>query len=122
MEDVCEAFGVTRSSCYRWRQILEEHGTIKRPPSPLTERTRIITRTLLSAIQVLFAVDADLFLDEACTWVAFEHNNNISLSTLSHTLEHAGLTRKILQKLAAERDDIHREVGPNHIGTRVLGL
>jgi hypothetical protein len=30
VEDVCEAFGVSGSSCYRWRQILEEHGTIKR--------------------------------------------------------------------------------------------
>jgi transposase len=109
VEDVSEAFGVSRSSCYRWRQILEEHGTIKRPPSPLTGRTRTITRALLSAIQDLFAVDADLFLDEACTWLAFEHNIIISLSTLSRTLEQAGLTRKILQKLAAERDDIRRE-------------
>ncbi|KAJ8584064.1 hypothetical protein M405DRAFT_827490 [Rhizopogon salebrosus TDB-379] len=44
-----------------------------------------------------------------CTWLTFEHNNTISLSTLSHTLEQAGLTRKILQKLAAERGDIRRE-------------
>ena len=72
-------------------QILEEHGTIKRPPSPLTGYTRTITRALLSAIQDLFAVDADLFLDEVCAWLAFEHNI-ISLSTLSRTLEQAGLT------------------------------
>jgi transposase len=112
VEDVCEAFGVSTSSCYRWRQVLEERGTIKRPPSPLTGHTRTITRALLSAIQDLFAIDADLFLDEdeVCTWRAFEHNNNISLSTLSRTLEQAGLSRKILQQLAAERDDIHREV------------
>jgi hypothetical protein len=44
-----------------------------------------------------------------CTWLAFEHNNNISISTLSRTLEQVGLTRKILQKLAAERDGICRE-------------
>ncbi|KAJ8597077.1 hypothetical protein M405DRAFT_804425, partial [Rhizopogon salebrosus TDB-379] len=62
------------------------------------------TRALLSAIQDLFAVGADLFLDEVCTWLAFEHNNIISLSILSRTLEQADLTRKILRKLAAERD------------------
>ncbi|KAJ8580190.1 hypothetical protein M405DRAFT_700798, partial [Rhizopogon salebrosus TDB-379] len=101
--------GVSRTSCYCWRQILEEHGTIKRPSSPLTGRTRTIARALLSAIQDLFAVDANLFLDEVCTWLVFEHNNIISLSTLSHTLEQADLTRKILQKLSAERDNIHRE-------------
>jgi hypothetical protein len=68
---------------HRWRQILEEHGTIKRPPSPLTGRTRTITRALLSAIQDLSVVDANLFLDEVCTWLAFEHNIIIGLSTLS---------------------------------------
>ncbi|KAJ8591298.1 hypothetical protein M405DRAFT_932220 [Rhizopogon salebrosus TDB-379] len=57
VQHVCEAFGISRNNCYRWRQILEEHGTIKRLPSPL------------SAIQDLFAVDADLFLDEVCTWL-----------------------------------------------------
>jgi hypothetical protein len=62
--------------------------------------TRTITHALLSAIQDLFAADADLFLDD---------KNTISLSTLSRTLEQAGLTRKILQKLAAERGDIRRE-------------
>ena len=37
------------------------------PPSPLTGRTRTIMRALLSATQDLFAVDADLFLNEVCT-------------------------------------------------------
>ena len=55
------------AQCYRWRQISEEHGTIKRPPSPLTGRTRTIARALLSAIQAPFVVDANLFLDEVCT-------------------------------------------------------
>ncbi|KAJ8582624.1 hypothetical protein M405DRAFT_830317 [Rhizopogon salebrosus TDB-379] len=63
----------------------------------------------LGSIQDPSAVDANLFLDEVCTWLAFEHNNIISLSTLSRTLEQVGLTRKILQKLAAERDGICRE-------------
>ncbi|KAJ8583672.1 hypothetical protein M405DRAFT_828172, partial [Rhizopogon salebrosus TDB-379] len=67
------------------------------------------THALLSAIQDLFAVNADLFLDEVRTWLTVEHNNTISLSTLSRTLEQAGLTRKILQKPAAERGDIGRE-------------
>jgi hypothetical protein len=85
----------------------------------LTGRTRTITHALLSVIQDLFAVDADLFLDEVCTWLTFEHNNTISLSTLSRTLEQAGLTRKILQKLAAERGDIRREEDAGSLLTNV---
>jgi hypothetical protein len=107
------------AASYCWGQILEEHGTIKRPPSPLTGRTRTIARALLSAIRDLFAVDANLFLDEVCTWLVFEHNIIISLSTLSHTLERADLTRKTLQKLSAERDDIHREEDAGSMSTNV---
>jgi hypothetical protein len=68
---------------------------------------------LLSAIQHLFAVDADLFLDEVCTWLAFEHNIDVSLSILSRTLEQAGFIRKLFQKLAADHDTF--------IGRRTLG-
>jgi hypothetical protein len=42
-----------------------------------------------------------------CTWLVLKYNIIISLSTLSCTLEQAGLIHKILQKLAAEHDNIH---------------
>ncbi|OAX30577.1 hypothetical protein K503DRAFT_705075, partial [Rhizopogon vinicolor AM-OR11-026] len=35
---------VSKSSCYRWRWIFGEFGTVKKPPSPLVGHTRIITR------------------------------------------------------------------------------
>ncbi|KAG1853998.1 hypothetical protein F4604DRAFT_1591383, partial [Suillus subluteus] len=37
-EDICEAFGVSERSCYRWRWIFEECGTVTKPPSTLTGR------------------------------------------------------------------------------------
>jgi hypothetical protein len=50
--------------------------------------------------------------------MAGEHNDN-SLSTISRTLEQAGLTSKILQKLAAERDGIRREEDAGSMLTNV---
>ncbi|KAG2128610.1 hypothetical protein DEU56DRAFT_819250 [Suillus clintonianus] len=109
LADICEAFGVSERSCYRWRRIFEECGTTTKPRSPLTGRTRTITRALLTAIEDLFTVDSDLFLDEVCTWLAVSHDIVVSTSTLSRNLKEAGLTRKILRKLASERDEARRE-------------
>ncbi|KIJ06427.1 hypothetical protein PAXINDRAFT_92021 [Paxillus involutus ATCC 200175] len=99
LEDICEALSVSRSSCYRWREIFEEFGAVKRPPSPLVGRTRILTRALLTAVEGLYAQDSNLYLDEVCIWLVIEHNITIDPSTLLRNLEAAGLTRKMLQKL-----------------------
>jgi transposase len=106
VEDICDALGVSKASCYRWRRIFDKLGTVNKPPSPLKGPTRIITRALLTAIENLFIEDSDIFLDEICTWLAFEHRITISTSALSRNLTQAGLTRKILRKLACERDEV----------------
>ena len=89
-------------SCYHWRQILEEHGPVNRPPSPLRGRARTITRALLTAMEDMFFEDPDLYLDEICTWLTVEHDIFISTSSLSRTLNSVGLSHKIIQKLASE--------------------
>ncbi|KAG2353065.1 hypothetical protein BDR07DRAFT_1311195, partial [Suillus spraguei] len=58
-------------------------------------------------IKDLFAEDSDLFLDKVCTWLAIEHDIIISTSTLSCNLKDAGLTQKILRKLASKHDEVH---------------
>ena len=108
LEDICFAFGVSSRSCYRWWQILEVHGNVNRPCSPLRGCTRTITRALLTSIETLFIDDSDLYLDEICTWLAVEHDITISLSALCRTLNDTGLSRKVLQKIASERDEVHR--------------
>ncbi|KAI6101520.1 hypothetical protein EV401DRAFT_795314 [Pisolithus croceorrhizus] len=60
--------------------------------SPLIGRTRILTRALLAVVDDPYLEDCDLFLDEACTWLAVEHDMDISPLT----------------KLAAERNEVFR--------------
>ncbi|KAG2367814.1 hypothetical protein BDR07DRAFT_1223017, partial [Suillus spraguei] len=64
VEDICEVFGVSRASCFCWRSMFEELGTVARPPSPLVGRTRIITRALITTVEDLFAEESDLYLNE----------------------------------------------------------
>ena len=94
---------------YRWRRIVDEFGTVKKPPSPFVGRTRIITRALMTATKDLFAEDSDLFLDEVCTWLTFQHNITISPSTSSCNLTQSGHTRKVLQRIASKRYEARRE-------------
>jgi len=67
----------------------------------------ILTRALLQACQDLFATESDLYLDKVITWFAIQYDIVISRSTLARNLKEAGLTRKILHKLAVERDEQH---------------
>ena len=109
IEEICDTLEISRASLYRWEAIFAEHGSVIRPPSPLRgQNLRILTRALIQACQDLFSQECDLFLDEVVAWLALEHDIVISTSTLSRNLTEAGLTRKILHKLAAERDEARR--------------
>ncbi|KAG1791922.1 Homeodomain-like protein, partial [Suillus plorans] len=92
VEDICEVLGVSWASCFHWRNMFEELGTVARPPSPLVGRTRIITQALMTAVKDLFAEESDLFLDKICTWLAVEYNITISSSALSRNLKQVGLS------------------------------
>jgi transposase len=109
IEDICFALLISRRSLYRWRQIFAEHGSVTRPASPLIGAKRIINRAVLTAIHTIYAEDSDLYLDELCTLLAAEHGIIVSQSTLCRNLIEAGLTRKVLHKMALERDEALRE-------------
>jgi len=99
------ALAVSRSSIYRWRAIFNQHGSVNRPPSALIGCARLITHAFLTAVQALYETEADLYLDELVSWLGVHHNIEISVSALCENLKTAGLTRKILYKIAAERDE-----------------
>lgn len=109
IQDICFALHVSQSSLYRWRRIFAEHGSVNRPPSPITGRKRLINRAVLTAIHTIYSEDSDLYLDELCTLLAIQHDIIVSKPTLCRNLTQAGLTRKVLRKLAIERDEILRE-------------
>jgi len=121
LEEICEVLQVSKCSCYRWQTIFEELGTVSQPPSPLVRRTRLLTRAVLTALEYLYAEESDLFLDEACTWLGVVHGITITLSTLSRNLLDAGLTRKKLRKIAAERNEIACEEFRTMLQTEFIG-
>ncbi|KAG1777539.1 hypothetical protein EV702DRAFT_929109, partial [Suillus placidus] len=105
-----------------WEAIFAEYGTVNRPPSPIRgQQLRILTRALMTACEALFAEESDLYLDEVVAWLALTHGISISVSTLCCNLKEAGLTRKLLHKLAAERDEECRHEWKESMRTNFAG-
>ena len=98
--DIIQGLAVSRSSLYRWRAIFEEYNNVNRPPSPLKGCTCLITRAVLTAVYDIYRSDADIYLDELVFWLTIHHDIAISKSSLQRNLDEAGLTRKLLQKIA----------------------
>ena len=107
--DICDALSVSRASLYRWQAIFEEHDNIIWPKSPLIGRTRILVQATLTALHTLYEQESDLYLDKLVTFLVVKHSIIVSLSTLSWSLFEAGLTHKILHKLASECNEILQE-------------
>jgi transposase len=107
--DIIQGLVVSRSSIYRWRNIFDKLGTVNRPPSPLHGRVRIISRVVLTAVHDIYKGDPDIYLDELVFWLAIHHDIVILKSALHKNLEEASLTRKLLHKIARERDEQLRQ-------------
>ncbi|KAJ7186242.1 hypothetical protein GGX14DRAFT_313754, partial [Mycena pura] len=114
-EDICYVFRVSPSSLYRWRKIFEEFGTLCKPPSILKGRPRAIALAVLTAVKDIFKEDSTVMLHELQFYLAIHHDTPISISALQATLERAGLTRKVLHKIAAEHDEARRDEHRNLI-------
>jgi transposase len=113
VDDIVDALLISRASLYRWNAIFEEHGSVNRPHFYLRGRARILTLAVLTAVHTLYESDSDLYLDELVLWLALHHDIIISVSALQENLQTARLTRKLLHKIAIERDDELRQEWKN---------
>lgn len=102
---IFESLCVSRASVYRWRKIFAEHHSVNKPRSPLIGRPRLIIRAVMTAIKQVYNNEADVYLDELVWWLAIQHDIVIPRSALQSNLEDAGLTRKLLHKIASEQDE-----------------
>jgi hypothetical protein len=102
--DICYALSVSPASFYRCRLIFEEFGTTTKPASPLIGWPHLITLAVLTAVKELYENHPDTYIDKLQWFLAVHHDIPISIPALQQNLEKAGLTRKLLHKIACERD------------------
>ncbi|KAF8227992.1 hypothetical protein L208DRAFT_1490678, partial [Tricholoma matsutake] len=102
--DICYALCVSQASLYQWVHIFDEFGTMTKPLSPLTGQPCLITLAVLMAVKELYENHPDTYIDELQWFLVIHHDIPISILALQENLEKAGLTRKLLHKIACERD------------------
>jgi transposase len=107
--DICSALCFSIASLYRWRSLLDQFGSVERPRAALCGRPRLIGMLAMTAIREVYFRHPDIYLDELQWFLAIHHDLAISKSALQENLEKAGLTRKILHKIAVERDEVQRQ-------------
>ena len=103
--NICQIFHVSARSLYRWRALFEEFGTAAPLPALLRGRPRLIGFAAMTATRQLFHDHPDTYLDELQWFLAVHHDIAISIPALQENLQQAGLTRKLLHKIAIERDE-----------------
>ena len=104
LDFILESPCISQASMYRWHNIFAEFSSVNRPPSGLLRRLKIIICAVLTAIREVYHNEADAYLDELVWWLGIHHDITISRSTLHKNLQDAGLTRKLLHKIARECD------------------
>ena len=105
LELISESLCVSCASMYRWRKIFDEYNSVTCPRSGLVGRPRILVHAVVTAIKEIYNNKADAYLNELVWWLAIHHNIAISRSALHKNLQEVGLTRKLLHKIARERDE-----------------
>ena len=106
--DICATLCVSKSSLYRWKDNLADFGSVTRPASGLQGKPRIIGLAAMAVIKDIYSAHPDTYLDELQWYLAIHHDIAISISALHCNLMKAGLTHKLLHKIACERDEERR--------------
>ncbi|KAJ7622763.1 hypothetical protein DFH06DRAFT_953169, partial [Mycena polygramma] len=107
--DIMQGLVVSRASLFRWKKLFRDIGSTSRPPSPLRGRPRIIAQAVLSACLDIYQKEPEVYLDELRWHLAIHHDIAISISALQKNLSDAGLTRKLLHRIARERTTQQRD-------------
>ncbi|KIK49951.1 hypothetical protein GYMLUDRAFT_120653, partial [Collybiopsis luxurians FD-317 M1] len=104
---IVQALGVSTKSISRWQDNYDTHGHVN-PHHPVHGRRRILSSSTMLEIQQLLAEDPSLYLDEILEWLAIFHDRPISLSALCKNLKDFGLDRKVMRRVANQRDEALR--------------
>jgi transposase len=103
--EVAAVFGHSSRSIERWLDNYAQYGSITRT-SVLRGRPRILNTEATTQLYALVAESPSLYLQEIQEWLILFHDEKISKSALDRNLKQLGLTRKVLRKLANEKDEV----------------
>ena len=77
-KELCEIFGFSDRSLWRWMQNFNEYGSVIPPSSHLQGQPWTLTSTQAGDLMTQLMIEPDMYLDEIQAWVAIHHEARIS--------------------------------------------
>ncbi|KAH7918421.1 hypothetical protein BV22DRAFT_979142, partial [Leucogyrophana mollusca] len=106
-DEVSDVLRVSCRSIRRWEAKMEESGCVD-PPSVLRGCPRLLDPAVVEDLHGLILGSPSLYLNEIQEYLALFHDLCISTTALHNNLRGLGLTYNLLQRTAAERDEVAR--------------
>lgn len=103
--DICNLLHHFQSNLYHWLAIYKLFGSMENRLAPLCGHPRVIGLAALEAIHQVYAWNPATYLDGLQWYLVIHHDLPVSISALQDNLQKAGLTWKVLHKIAAEADE-----------------
>ncbi|KJZ70589.1 hypothetical protein HIM_10018 [Hirsutella minnesotensis 3608] len=101
--DIAKTVSCSERTIRRLRPKLIRFGTTK-TPTHHTGRPRMLTPLMLQTLQNKLLQQPDMFRDEMIAYLAELFDVEVSKSTISRTLQAAGITRKTIRRVAEQQD------------------
>jgi transposase len=108
LEDILRSVGFSESTFYRILRLWEDTGDVVKPLKTRLGRPRLLDHDDIQYLLTLVRNNPDYFLDELLDLLKTNRFISIHFTTIHHELEHAGMSRKRLKKIALERNEDNR--------------
>jgi transposase len=103
-EDICNLFNISKRSLNRWRQNDHIYRSIILPPNPMHCHPHILNPDMTHDLYTLLEKAPEMYLYEIQKWIALIHEVHISRTALHQSICNMGITYKLHQRAAAERN------------------
>jgi transposase len=108
LEDILDCCEFSQSTFFRSLRLWRETGSVTKPSSLLRGRPRVLASEDLQYILQLVRARPDWFLDELLGLLNRNRFISVHFKTIHDELSHCGVSRKLLKRLATERNAAFR--------------
>ena len=108
IEETADLFNIAVETLEAWIENSENYGDVSRRQTSLLGRPSLMTPDIFDDVCQLLIFKPDYYLVEIQEWILRYHHQQISISTIARTIQRAGFTRKILHRIAAQRNELAR--------------
>jgi transposase len=118
--NICELFDISPRSITRWKQNDCLYGSVISPPNPIQCRPHILNTNMTHDLYTLLEEAPEMYLSEIQDWIALAYKVCISKSALHMNIRDAGLSFKLLCKVAAECDEDLQQEWKQDVNTHFI--